>query len=107
MFMLAHDLLSAALRIKHAGFAEEAEWRLIDNADRRDDARFRRGAFGVTPYLTAALPARWRNWPFGIARVVVGPSPNAAATASSVEDLLRHRLGSRAEVVDCAIPYRN
>jgi hypothetical protein len=105
--MLAHDLLSAALTIKHAGFAEEAEWRLIDDAERRDEAAYRRGAFGMTPYLTAALPERWRNWPLGIARVIVGPSPNAAATADSVAGLLRGRLESRAEVVDCGIPYRS
>jgi hypothetical protein len=107
-FLIPHSFVGSALRLKHAGFAEEAEWRLINNDERPNSARYRRGTFGVTPYLMARLPERWKqDWPLGIAEVVVGPSPNARATVDSVRDLLKNRLGSPARVIECGIPYRS
>lgn len=113
--MIALRFVWSALSIKHAGFAEESEWRLISNMPELSLAHplgpdsivnFRRGAFGVTPYLLAALPESWRNVPLGIARIVVGPSSNAAATVGSIQDLLRLKLQSPALVEYCGIPFR-
>jgi hypothetical protein len=105
---ISSALVWAALKLKHSGFAEEQEWRLIDNRDPRsaDEARFRRGAFGITPYLVASLPERWRGAPLGIAEVIVGPSSNATAIVGSIQDLLRKKLNSSARVISCGIPYR-
>ena len=101
-------LVWGALRLKHAGFAEEKEWRLIDNrrADVLGNTQFRRGAFGVTPYLVVPLPETWRTAPLGIAEVIVGPSSNAQAIVASIQDLLRTTLHSNARVSSCGIPYR-
>jgi Protein of unknown function (DUF2971) len=114
--ILSHGMIWAALRIKHAGFSEEREWRLIDNrnpmdlvqggAEIVDHTLFRRGAFGITPYIVATLPEEWRTLPLGIAEVIVGPSPNAAAVVESVKDLLWSKLRSKAPVTSCDIPYR-
>jgi hypothetical protein len=117
LMMLAHTVSWAALRLKHPGFAEEKEWRLIDNRnplelldqgyDKLHGTNFRRGVFGVTPYLVAALPERWRNVPLGIAEVIVGPSTNTTAIVSSIRGLLVSKLRSDAMVVPCDIPYRS
>ena len=115
--MVTSQLIWTALKVKHGGFSEEREWRLIDNSDAvplvhstGDDSqerlKFRRGVFGVTPYIVATLPANWRGAPLGIARVIVGPSANVALTTSSIKDLLRIRLRSSAPVVPCNIPFR-
>lgn len=115
--LVAFALVSAALKIKHGGFSEEMEWRLIDNVpglnvvhalgnDPNELIRFRRGAFGVTPYLVAALPQLWRGMPLGIAKVIVGPSSNAVSTVASIRDLLRIKLRSSAAVESCEIPFR-
>jgi hypothetical protein len=113
---VSQALIWAALCIKHRGFAEECEWRLIDNrdigkvlaagGDVLDAIRFRRGAYGVTPYLVATLPQRWKNAPLGIAEVIVGPTPNPEATITSIQDLLWATRRSRAAVTSCSIPYR-
>jgi hypothetical protein len=110
-------LVSAALTIKHGGFAEEAEWRLIDNSqeiqllhllsdDSGDPLKLRRGAFGITPYFDAKLPDTFGGFPFGITSVTVGPSTNSAAIVSSISELLRIKYKSKAEVGASVIPYR-
>jgi hypothetical protein len=115
--VISASLTWAALKIKHAGFSEESEWRLIDNnseinmihaagEDPQGLLNFRRGAFGITPYLLAVLPVTWKKDPLGIAEIIVGPSSNAAATVTSIKDLLRIKLRSAAPVVSCNIPYR-
>jgi hypothetical protein len=101
---VSHSLITNALRIKHPGFAEEREWRLIDNA--RMEPQFRHGTFGVTPYLVATLPAHWKKAPLGIAEVIVGPTPNPEATLTSIRDLLLAQCRSKARVTSCEIPYR-
>lgn len=103
--MASQEIIAAALRIKHRGFAEEREWRLIDTYA-PNEPRFRRGPFGVTPYLVAALPTQWRKAPLGIAEVVVGPTPNPDATMTSIRDLLGTQRQSKARVTWCDIPYR-
>jgi hypothetical protein len=114
--ILSSRLVWAALKLKHFGFAEEKEWRLIDNrdlgsliargGDPLDGTKFRRGAYGVTPYLVVELPKRWRTAPLGIAEVIVGPSSNANATVASIQELLKSRICSTARVIPCDIPYR-
>lgn len=114
--IISTPLVWAALTLKHSGFAEEKEWRLIDNpnplasiasgSDAPGEARFRRGAFGITPYLVASLPEQWRGAPLGIAEVIVGPSSNAKAIVGSIQDLLKKKLNSSARVISCGIPYR-
>jgi Protein of unknown function (DUF2971). len=115
--LVASALVWAALKIKHGGFSEEVEWRLIDNVpglnvvhalgdDPKGLLRFRRGAFGVTPYLVATLPQSWRKAPLGIAKVIVGPSASAVSTVASIRDLFRIKLRSSATVESCEIPFR-
>jgi hypothetical protein len=114
--VMSQGLIWLALQIKHAGFLEEREWRLIDNRSPLDIyemrqaggdyRRFRPGAFGLTPYVLAALPESWRSAPLGIAEVIVGPGPNSAAVVASIEELLDGRLRSTAQVRHCGIPYR-
>jgi hypothetical protein len=114
--VMSQALIWLALQIKHAGFEEEREWRLIDNRSPlevyemrqagTDDRRFRPGAFGLTPYLLAVLPEAWGSVPLGIAEVIVGPGPNSHAVVASIEELLEGKLRSTARVRHCGIPYR-
>jgi hypothetical protein len=114
--IMKNTLVWLALQIKHSGFLEEREWRLIDNRSPldvyemrqagNDDRRFRPGGFGLTPYLLATLPESWRSLPLGIAEVIVGPGPNSTAVVASIEELLESRLRSTAPVRHCGIPYR-
>jgi hypothetical protein len=110
-------VVNAALRIKHRGFKEEAEWRLIDNTDSLnfihaleddpgDQLKFRKGAFGVTPYIVARLPDVYDGLPFGISNVMVGPSANSDSIVASIRELLRIKYNSKAQVEATNIPFR-
>jgi hypothetical protein len=110
-------VVNAALKIKHRGFKEEAEWRLIDRPqalnfihaledDPGDLLKFRKGAFGVTPYIVARLPEVYDGLPFGISNVMVGPSANSDSIVASIRELLRIKYNSKAQVEATNIPFR-
>jgi len=115
--LVSQGIMWLALQLKHAGFLEEMEWRLIDNRSEldlyqsreagNDDRRFRRGTFGLTPYLLARLPDSWKSVPLGIAEVIVGPGPNSLAVVAAIEELLESSVRSTARVTHCGIPYRS
>jgi len=115
--LISSAVMAAALRIKHKGFKEEAEWRLIDKPealrfihaledDPDDQLKFRRGSFGVTPYVVAKLPDVYHDFPFGISNVMVGPSTNSASIVASIREMLKIKYHSKATVDSTDIPFR-
>jgi hypothetical protein len=74
--------------LKHRGFEEEREWRLLSQYP--DEAlyavSFRPGRFGVTPYfeLPMSIDERVRN----IDEIIIGPTSNRAASRSALALLL-------------------
>jgi hypothetical protein len=67
-----------AAAIKHSGFREEAEWRLVGKEEDHDDLRFRAGRSGVIPYLEIPLAADDENIP--VAELVIGPTDDKQAS---------------------------
>jgi hypothetical protein len=115
------QFFTTAARLKHSGFREECEWRIVLQA-RRDALvrsrflKFRQGQFGQTPFveiplgLTAADTSPLR-------RIVVGPGSHKEDIKRWVELLLgtrgirvradnRPEIRDRVEVAISVIPYR-
>ncbi len=92
---LALTLAMSAL--KHEGFQEEQEWRLVSQypEDALYGVSFRSGRFGITPYFTLPLlPTGGRRLHGSEGKVVsvdeikIGPTPNGSASRSALELML-------------------
>ena len=83
---LALALVMSAL--KHSGFREEKEWRLVSQYP--DEAlygvSFRPGRFGVTPYFE--LPLDVKEGPRRIDQINIGPTANRTAARGALDLLL-------------------
>ncbi len=114
----AIELLTAVGRLKHWGFREEKEHRIIvgvANPARFDGVNaslsasqklktinFRPGRCGSIPYIK--LFEEDKHLP--ISRILVGPSRNQDANAFKVETILKHMvLQHKIELETSAIPY--
>ena len=84
---LALALVMSAL--KHRGFEEEREWRLVSQYP--DEAlygvAFRPGRFGVTPHFELPLAMNGDD-PRQIDEIVIGPTPNRLAARAALDVLL-------------------
>jgi hypothetical protein len=102
---LALALLMSAL--KHSGFEEEREWRLVSQYP--DDAlygvSFRPGRFGVTPYFE--LPLSIDDRPRHIDEIIIGPTSNKAASRSALDLLLSKNDTTAGLVKASRTPLRN
>jgi hypothetical protein len=107
---------SLAALVKHIGFKEENEWRIVivdEDGLTSKRTRFRQGRSTMIPYVEVS----WRDngLPNPIRRILVGPSPNKDEAKRAVEMLLeRYRIPVKTEdcpggveVVSSKIPYRN
>jgi len=112
---LVHCMLHHAIWLKHRGFEEEREWRLAryeppyyypEDPPPEFSPKFRKGALGVTPFLSATLAAKFRGKPLGLAEIILGPSPNGKASAAAVREMLQSRFDSVVPARWCEIPYR-
>jgi len=78
--------LVTRLILKHAGFREEDEWRLIGIRTLGDDTiRWRSSKGRVIPYLEVSVPD-------AITRVVVGPQPRQEVAYRALDLLRKHRV---------------
>jgi hypothetical protein len=109
-------IFTEAARIKHRGFSEECEWRIVLQG-RRDALnpaiKFRNGQFGLTPFIEIPLGLK-EPTTSPLRRVVVGPSAHQSEIKQSVE-LLLQKLGIQVkgpdryegvEVASSVIPFR-
>lgn len=110
---LALALLMSAL--KHSGFQEEKEWRLVSQYP--DDAlygvSFRPGRFGVTPYFelplivkkdSGRIDKRSTCW---IDEIVIGPTANSAASRKAIDSLLLKTKTQVRLIKSSRTPLRN
>ena len=113
---LVHCILHRAIWLKHEGFAEEREWRLVryeppylypEPPATEFRPRFRPGSLGLTPYLSAKLPGKHGGQPLGLAEIILGPSPNGEASASAVRAMLESRFDTIVPAHWCRLPYRS
>lgn len=117
---------TAAARVKHVGFCEEREWRVIFQADKQalapiekdgkriEIVKFRDGQFGRTPYIQIPLgleePAT-----SPLRRIVVGPGARKDEARRAVELLLLNRgipvltpgTPNGVEIATSLIPFRS
>jgi hypothetical protein len=115
------EFFTKAARLKHSGFREECEWRIVLQA-RRDALmrsgflKFRRGQFGQTPFVEIPLGlAAASTSP--LRRIVVGPGSHKDDLKHWVKLLLERRgiqvkpenrpdIKEGVEVATSVIPYR-
>jgi len=114
---LVWPLLPAAACFKHPAFFEEKEWRIVISPSPLEPSegdlvespvhpvKFRKGVFGITPYIEFPLGLRSVNSP--LRRVTVGPTPHIDDALIAVKALLAANGITNVEVAKSKIPYRN
>jgi hypothetical protein len=116
------EFFTNAARIKHYGFREEREWRIVVQASnqaltRKGVIRSRTGPFGNTPYIEVPLDLA-KAGSSSLRRVVVGPGNDKVDVKQSVEQLLEAKglrvkrdgavnIGDGVEVSVSTILYRS
>jgi hypothetical protein len=94
-------------QVKHPGFAEEQEWRIVvgletfddSGASGREPTRFRSTPRAIVPYIELPLERD------AIVSIRVGPGENADTREAGVRRLLK-ALGSSATVTRSEVPLR-
>jgi hypothetical protein len=78
-------LISVVSSLKHEGFEEEREWRLVSQYPDESlyGVSFRAGRFGVTPYFE--LPIYEKNSDSKINEIIIGPTSNRSASRAALE----------------------
>lgn len=104
-------LLQSAARMKHSGFREEKEWRLVTNALTTPvTVRHRAQAHAIVPYTAVPLPER--DGRLDIRQTIIGPTAEQSRAYAAVHSLyvtssLLESDGSlRGEIRHSEIPYR-
>ncbi len=114
------SLLSELYRIKHRGFEDEKEMRIL--AQVKPDWKYvlhRPGRFGMIPYVELGVPTKDKNgypWTYEkgrqkmdrlpIRRINIGPTPFAAEAAFGLKQLLEFLGYHDVGVEVSTIPYR-
>jgi len=75
--------------LKHRGFEEEREWRLVSQYPEEAlyGVAFRPGRFGVTPYFELSLDLKDED-PRRVDEIVIGPTSNPTASRAALDVLL-------------------
>jgi len=110
------DFFTAAAQIKDCGFGEECEWRIVSHRNKLSPeiVKFRKGQFGLTPFIEVPLSLT-KPEISSLRRIVVGPSAHKEDIKHSVELLLqKHGIQVRRPdtndgvmVRTSLIPYRS
>ncbi|WP_273455301.1 DUF2971 domain-containing protein [Nevskia ramosa] len=103
-------LLQVATRMKHPGFSEEREWRLVSRVGRdyRDPAlRFRPGKTRLIPYVDFKLPLTdTRN--LSLSHVYIGPAQDHNISFSAIAAFLTNSgVKVSRGIQACGLPLRN
>lgn len=96
-----------AAGIKHQGFCDEKEWRLIYIRHNLDQVEFRPRQNVLVPYIRIGshIPIEARA-NLNIHRITIGPGPDPELTASSVQLLLR-KVGLQVPLFVSDVPFRS
>lgn len=104
---LQWKLLCTAARVKNASFDEEEETRIVSRPERQlldAEPLFRAGRGFVIPYVTVRLPNTRDFWKQ--VHIVVGPSPRARVSKTSVHDLLRRACDATVMITESGSSFR-
>jgi len=103
------QLLQVAAIIKHPGFKEEKEWRLVSKPGAANSLEldFRASPTTIVPYLSIPLARDEGDTTLPIDKIVVGPGPQQRLTMVSVEKLLwEYGLVQRCKIDKSQTEYR-
>ncbi|MDP1525468.1 MAG: DUF2971 domain-containing protein [Rhodocyclaceae bacterium] len=111
---VANDFLVMAAMMKHQGFSEEREWRLISTTSRDDPShiKYRSVARYLIPYLEVSVSPDvmpqidGRRKFIGIDEVLVGPAPEPELSWRSCMQLLIDRDIHFDQITPSGTPYR-
>lgn len=99
----SESLLPRLVRVKHPGFAEEREWRLLKQVwsiDETPGIQFRPSPMGPVPYIVHTFPAEC------IREIILGPGSYTSARKAAVEGMLRYCGFKGVAVLESKIPFR-
>ncbi|MGJ7249074.1 DUF2971 domain-containing protein [Morganella morganii] len=89
--------------IKHPGFSEEGEYRLVSlRVNNPSDIKFRNNGKLVIPYVEFSV----QHDKLPISEIVIGPSDNCKLLEKGVKMMLEHYKYSDVKVIHSNIPYR-
>ncbi len=103
------QLLQVAAIIKHSGFKEEKEWRLVSKTGAANllGVEFRVSPTTIVPYLSIPLVGDEEDSTLPIKEIVVGPGPQQRLTMVSVQELLwAYGLSQHCRVTKSETEYR-
>jgi len=89
--------------LKHPGFAEEKEWRILAEPGDLSKVRFRQGQGTLVPYIELDLPSSDK---MPIQEITHGPSSHPLLAAQALEWLLKENGLPNVEVHGSVIPLR-
>jgi hypothetical protein len=111
--LAANEFLIIAAMMKHQGFSEEKEWRLISTTSRDDPSqiKYRSVARYLIPYLEVSvsphvMPSIDSRKFIGIDEVLVGPAPEPELSWRSCMQLLIDRDIYFEQITPSGTPYR-
>ena len=99
-------LLPRLARVKHPGFAEEREWRLLKQVHLVDLknpdylVQFRPSPMGPIPYLVISFEAE------SLREIIIGPGTHTEARKAAVVDMLNYHELDHVKVSISNIPFR-
>lgn len=101
-------LVAGLLAMKHEGFQEEEEWRLVGQSSEAVPLRFPPGRFGVVPYCALPLCSATNHPTFD--RVYIGPTSEPEVARDALEDFLESSTllatDRDSKIRQSAIPFR-
>lgn len=102
----SEHLLPRLARVKHPGFAEEREWRILKQMTIYDlkspnaSVRFRPSSMGPIGYLTIPFA------PACLREIILGPGTHTETREAAVRDLLRYHDLEHVNVSISRVPFR-
>lgn len=106
--MIEDEILFIASLLKHKGFSEEQEWRLVVGPVKKyidEDIYYREGSSMLVPYLQVSLPVN-NTGGISLKKVFLGPTPNQNISMRSLHMFLSKSGCNKFDISYCQIPYR-
>jgi|ERR1035437_672862 hypothetical protein len=110
-WQLYSSLLQSAALMKHSGFSEEKEWRLVTSLFAAQPVKHRAQPHAIVPYMAFALPER--DGKLDIRQTIIGPTAEQSRAYAAVHSLYvtssllePNSSQLRGEVRHSKIPYR-
>nr|WP_321239384.1 DUF2971 domain-containing protein [uncultured Tolumonas sp.] len=100
---LCENLNEAAPLIKHSGFHEESEWRII-STESPHKVSFRSSKSHLIPYISLSIIQEYPNI---LECIYVGPNPSSIRCEKSIEQILINEGYNQVEIKQSHIPFNS